>query len=239
MVCLWLSCLLLDPEQCVLMNQVRDPSTWTYTVFFVSWAASAPESLGRGSWMGERVHFPACRQKCTHSTPGCVALLLPGKQWEIRDWVTLSCLCYTLSSCLESISHCHPPWMPCPVPGTKQVFHKVCRMDLRRIHWAGECLGRCTDCRLSSLTTRNIWICWQEKTWLEMNGWLRSRVCKDRQTFPGTNSFSVRFAHAFVSERCISRACRVSGHGFLSSVAQESDSRSLICLCHMKVLEHL
>lgn len=32
---------------------------------------------------------------------------------------------------------------------------------------------------------------------------------------------------------------RLPGHGFLSSVALESDSLSLICLSHMKVLEHL
>lgn len=34
-------------------------------------------------------------------------------------------------------------------------------------------------------------------------------------------------------------AGRVPGCGFPSSVAPESDSRSLICLPHMKVLEHL
>ena len=32
---------------------------------------------------------------------------------------------------------------------------------------------------------------------------------------------------------------RLPGCGFLSSVAPESDSLSLICLSHMKVLEHL
>ena len=41
----------------------------------------------------------------------------------------------------------------------------------------------------------------KERQWLEMNGGLRSRVCKARQTLPCTNSLSVTFAHALVRGR--------------------------------------
>lgn len=63
------------------------------------------------------------------------------------------------------------------------------------------------------------------------------------RTLPCTDSLSVPCAHALVRERererRLSRACQLPGRGFLSSVAPESDSISLICLSHMKVLEHL
>lgn len=76
----------------------------------------------------------------------------------------------------------------------------------------------------------------KRRQWLEMNGGLRSRsrVCKARQTLPCMNSLFVTFALVLLTGRE-----SLPGRGFLSSVAPESDSLSLICLSHMKVLEHL
>lgn len=93
---------------------------------------------------------------------------------------------------------------------------------------------------VSSLTPRSSLIGWD---WKARAGdeWRLTRQSLQSQANRPEHGFPICYMRSCTreGERCPSRACRLPGHGFLSSVAPESDGLSLICVSHMKVPEHL